>query len=63
MLAHAWFMHGSVTHSSYTIGTHGLPDIYTLSPWALGVYIRQITCAYGITIKCSYVAMFEEVQY
>ena len=36
--------------------TRGLPDIYTLSPracgpWALGVYIRQTTCAHGITIN------------
>ena len=51
--------HGSCTevlHSSYTMGTQGLPDIYTLStwacgPWALGVYIRQTTRAHGITIK------------
>ena len=57
----AWCLptHGScmeVLHSSYTMGTHGSPDIYTLSPracrlWALGVYIRQTTCAHGITIK------------
>ena len=61
-------MHGScmeVLHSSYTMGTHGSPDIYTqsprayiytLSPWAYGprasgVYIRQTTCVYGISIK------------
>ena len=34
-------MHGSCTevlHSSYTMGTCGLPDIYTLSPWASGIY-------------------------
>ena len=31
--------------------THGSPDIYTLSPRALGVYIRQTTRAHGITIK------------
>ena len=35
------------------MSTCGLPDIYTLSPRALGVYIRQITCAHGITIKCT----------
>ena len=52
-------MHGSCTevlHSSYTMGTCGSPDIYTLSPRAcgpraLGVYIRQTTRAHGITIK------------
>ena len=52
-------MHGSCTevlHSSYTMGTRGSPDIYTLSPRAcgpraLGVYIRQTTRAHGITIK------------
>ena len=51
--------HGSCTealHSSYTMGTHGLPDIYTFSPRAFGprasgVYIRQTTRAHGITIK------------
>ena len=31
--------------------THGLPDIYTLSPRASGVYIRQTTRAHGITTK------------
>ena len=31
--------------------TRGSPDIYTLSPRALGVYIRQTTRAHGITIK------------
>ena len=31
--------------------TRGLPDIYTLGPRALGVYIRQTTRAHGITIK------------
>ena len=45
-----------VLHSSYTMGTHGSLDIYTLSPQAcgpraLGVYIRQTTRAHGITIK------------
>ena len=52
-------MHGScmeVLHSSYTMGTRGSPDIYTLSPRACGprasgVYIRQTTRAHGITIK------------
>ena len=52
-------MDGSCTevlHSSYTMGTRGSPDIYTLSPRACGprasgVYIRQTTRAHGITIK------------
>ena len=55
MLAHADAC-TEVLHSSYTMGTHGSPDIYTLSPWACGlrasgVYIRQTTHAHGITIK------------
>ena len=40
-----------VLHNSYTMCTRGSPDIYTLSPRALGVYIRQTTRAHGITIK------------
>ena len=36
-------------YNSYTMGTGGLPDIYTLSPRALGVYITQTTHAHGIT--------------
>ena len=45
-----------VLYSSYTMGTCGSPDIYTLSPWACGpqasgVYIRQTTYAHGTTIK------------
>ena len=47
-------MHGlcmEVLHSSYTMGTRGSPDIYTLSPRTSGVYIRQTTLAHGITIK------------
>ena len=44
-----------VVHNSCNMGTHGLPDIYTLSPWAcgccaLGVYIRQTTHAHVTTI-------------
>ena len=40
---------------SCNMGTHGLPDIYTLSPQAcspcsLGVYIRQTTRAHVTTI-------------
>ena len=41
----------SVTYISYTTCTRDSPDIYTLSPQASGVYIRQTTCAHGITIK------------
>ena len=38
--------HGSCTkvymlHSSYTMCTRGLPDTYTHTPWAVGVYRRQ----------------------
>ena len=40
-----------VLDNSYTMCTRGSPDIYTLSPRALGVYIRQTTRAHGITIK------------
>ena len=40
---------GRKAHNSYTIGTHGLPDMYTLGPWASGVHIRQTTRAHGIT--------------
>ena len=36
--------------NSYTMGMSGLPDIYTQSPRAEGVYIRQTTSAHGITI-------------
>ena len=40
--------------NSYTMGTSGLPDIYTQSlraagPRAEGVYIRRTTSAHGIT--------------
>ena len=45
--------------NSYTMGTSGLPDIYTRSPRAEGVYIRQITSAHGITniyqLMCNHV--------
>ena len=40
-----------VLHGSYAIGTHGLPDIYTVGPRASGVYIKQATRARGITIN------------
>ena len=41
--------------NSYTMGTSGLPDIYTRSlratgPRAEGVYIRRTMSAHGITI-------------
>ena len=36
--------------NSYTTGTCGLPDIYTRSPRAEGVYIRRTTSAHGIII-------------
>ena len=38
-----------IISNSYTMGTSGLPDMYTRSPRAEGVYIRQITSAHGIT--------------
>ena len=40
---------GKDTFNSYTMGTSGLPDIYTQSPRAEGVYIRRTTSAHGIT--------------
>ena len=45
------------------MSTNGLPDIYTLSPqtcgpWALGVYIRQTTSAYGITTMVQLISNF-----
>ena len=42
---------GSVAYNSCNTGTHGLPDMYTLSPRALGVHIRQTTCACVTTIN------------
>ena len=44
-----------MVHISYTMSTRGLPDMYTLSPWAcdprgLGLHIRQTTRVHGITI-------------
>ena len=43
-----------INFNSYTMGTSGLPDIYTQSPKAAGpsaesVYIRQPLSAHGIT--------------
>ena len=34
---------------SYTMDTSGLPDMYTRSPRAEGVHIRQTTSGHGIT--------------
>ena len=48
-----------IAYSSYTMCTRGSPDIYTLSPRASGVYIRQTTRAHGITIK--YVSRLPDV--
>ena len=33
------------------MGMSGLPDMYTLGPWASGVHIRQATHAHVTTIK------------
>ena len=41
-----------MAHNSYTMCIRGLPDMYTLSPRASGVHIRQTTHAHGITITC-----------
>ena len=35
------------------MGTRDLPDMYALSPRALGIHIRQITRAHVTTIKCN----------
>ena len=43
-----FYLHGLICNS-YTMGTSGLPDIYTQGPRAEGVYIRQIMSAHGIT--------------
>ena len=40
-------------HISCNIGTRDLPDMYALSPRALGIHIRQITRAYVTTITCN----------
>ena len=39
-----------VVHNSCNMSTRGLHDIYTLSPRALGVYIRQTTRAHVTTV-------------
>ena len=56
-------LHGGCTFSSYTMGTSGLPYIYTRSPRATGpraegVYIRWNTSVHGIynyyvTLPCT----------
>ena len=38
-------------YSSYTMGMSGLPNMYTQSPRAEGVHIRQTTNAHGITVR------------
>ena len=39
-------------HDSCTIDIRGLPNMYTLGPFrALGVYIRQTTCAHVTSIS------------
>ena len=55
-------------YRSYTMCTHGLCDMYTLSPWAcspqaLSVYIRQTTRAHGITIKYAPSGAFDVCHY
>ena len=35
------------------MGTHALPDMYTLNPRASGIHIRQSTRANVITITCA----------
>ena len=37
----------AMVHISYTMSTRGLPDMYTLSPRASGVHIRQTTRVHG----------------
>ena len=39
-----------MAHNSYTMCIRDLPDMYTFSPRASGVHIRQTTHAHGITI-------------
>ena len=38
-------------HDSCNVGTRDLPDMYTLSPLALGKHIRQITFVHVTTLK------------
>ena len=44
-----------MAHISNTMSTRGLPDMYTLSPRALGVHIRQTTRVHGITIPYTHI--------
>ena len=37
---------------AHTMSTRGLPDMYTLSPRASGVHIRQTTRVHDIAITC-----------
>ena len=39
-----------MVHNSCNVCTRGLPDMYTLSPRALGVHIRQTTRVHVTTI-------------
>ena len=41
-----------VLHSICNMGTHGLSDMYTLSPRARGAHIRQTTRAHATNTKC-----------
>ena len=43
-----------MAHNSCNMYTRGLPDIYILSPRALGVHIRQTTHTHVKTITCTY---------
>ena len=52
-----------MAHNSYTMCIRGLPDMYTLSPWACGprasgVHIRQTTHAHGITITHTHIYIY-----
>ena len=47
-----------MSYNSFNMCTHGLRDMYTLSPqacdpWASGVHIRQTTCAHDTTVTCT----------
>ena len=44
-------------HISCNIGTRDLPDMYALSPQALGIHIRQITRAYVTTVAYCYISL------
>ena len=50
-----------MAHDSYI--TCGMPDMYTLSPWAcssqaLGVHVRQTTCVHGRTITYNIIYLY-----